>query len=34
MGMSALLSYGFVSNASGCLAVSCAWFIFSKRVSS
>ena len=33
MGMSALLSYGFVSNVSGVLAVSSAWFIFSKRVS-
>ena len=33
LGMSALLSYGFVSNVSGVLAVSSAWFIFSKRVS-
>lgn len=33
MGMSALLAYGFVSNVSGVIAVSCAWFIFSKRVS-
>lgn len=33
MGMSALLAYGFVSNVSGVIAVSCAWFIFSKKVS-
>ena len=33
LGMSALLAYGFVSNVSGVLAVSSAWFIFSKRVS-
>ena len=33
MGMSALLAYGFVSNVSGVIAVSCAWFIFSTRVS-
>lgn len=33
MGMSALLAYGFVSNVSGVIAVSCAWFIFSRRVS-
>ncbi|KAL7552138.1 hypothetical protein ACHAWF_015347 [Thalassiosira exigua] len=31
LGMSALLAYGFVSNVSGVVAVSCAWFIFSKR---
>ncbi|KAL3783636.1 hypothetical protein ACHAWO_001254 [Cyclotella atomus] len=31
LGMSALLAYGFVSNVSGVLAVSSAWFIFSKR---
>lgn len=31
MGMSALLAYGFVSNVSGVIAVSCAWFIFSRR---
>lgn len=31
MGMSALLSYGFVSNVSGVIAVSSAWFIFSKK---
>lgn len=31
MGMSALLAYGFVSNVSGVIAVSCAWFIFSTR---
>jgi len=34
LGMSALLAYGFVSNVSGVIAVSCAWFIFCKRVSS
>lgn len=33
LGMSALLAYGFVSNVSGVIAVSSAWFIFSKRVS-
>jgi hypothetical protein len=33
LGMSALLAYGFVSNVSGVIAVSCAWFIFCKRVS-
>ena len=32
LGMSALLAYGFVSNVSGVIAVSCAWFIFSKKV--
>jgi len=32
LGMSALLAYGFVSNVSGVLAVSSAWFIFSKKV--
>ena len=32
MGMSALLAYGFVSNISGVIAVSSAWFIFSKKV--
>mmetsp|Transcript_15664 Transcript_15664/g.33078 ORF Transcript_15664/g.33078 Transcript_15664/m.33078 type:complete len:264 (-) Transcript_15664:366-1157(-) len=31
LGVSALLAYGFVSNVSGIIAVSCAWFIFSKR---
>ena len=31
LGMSALLAYGFVSNVSGVVAVSSAWFIFSKR---
>lgn len=34
LGISALLAYGFVSNVSGVIAVSSAWFIFSKRVSS
>ncbi|KAL7440870.1 hypothetical protein ACHAXM_007497 [Skeletonema potamos] len=29
--MSALLAYGFVSNVSGVIAVSCAWFIFCTR---
>ncbi len=33
LGMSALLAYGFVSNISGVIAVSSAWFIFCKRVS-
>ena len=33
LGMSALLAYGFVSNISGVIAVSCAWFIFCTRVS-
>lgn len=33
LGLTALLSYGFVSNVSGVVAVSCAWFIFSKKVS-
>ena len=33
LGMSALLAYGFVSNVSGVIAVSSAWFIFSKKVS-
>lgn len=33
LGMSALLAYGFVSNVSGVIAVSSAWFIFCKRVS-
>lgn len=33
LGMSALLAYGFVSNVSGVIAVSCAWFIFCTRVS-
>ncbi len=32
LGISALLAYGFVSNVSGVIAVSSAWFIFSKRV--
>jgi len=31
LGMSALLAYGFVSNVSGVIAVSSAWFIFCKR---
>lgn len=31
LGLSALLAYGFVSNVSGVVAVSSAWFIFSKR---
>ncbi|KAL7473849.1 hypothetical protein ACHAXS_014369 [Conticribra weissflogii] len=31
LGISALLAYGFVSNVSGVIAVSSAWFIFSKR---
>jgi len=31
LGLSALLAYGFVSNVSGVIAVSSAWFIFSKR---
>jgi hypothetical protein len=34
LGMSALLAYGFVSNVSGVLAISSAWFVFCKRVSS
>ncbi len=33
LGISALLAYGFVSNVSGVIAVSSAWFIFCKRVS-
>jgi hypothetical protein len=33
LGMSALLAYGFVSNVSGVIAVSSAWFIFCKKVS-
>jgi hypothetical protein len=33
LGMSALLAYGFVSNVSGVLAISSAWFVFCKRVS-
>ncbi len=33
LGMSALLAYGFVSNVSGVIAVSSAWFIFCTRVS-
>lgn len=33
LGMSALLAYGFVSNISGVIAVSSAWFIFCKKVS-
>jgi hypothetical protein len=32
MGMSVLLSYGFVSNMSYCVTVSLAWYIFNKRV--
>jgi len=31
MGLSALLSYGFVSNLSYCVTVSLAWFGFSKK---
>mmetsp|Transcript_12381 Transcript_12381/g.19049 ORF Transcript_12381/g.19049 Transcript_12381/m.19049 type:complete len:271 (-) Transcript_12381:323-1135(-) len=31
LGMSALLAYGFVSNVSGVIAVSSAWFIFCTR---
>lgn len=33
LGMSALLAYGFVSNVSGVIAVSCAWFVFCTKVS-
>jgi hypothetical protein len=33
MGLSALLSYGFVSNMSYAVSVSLAWYGFSKRVS-
>jgi len=33
MGISVLLSYGFVSNMSYCVTVSLAWYIFNKRVS-
>lgn len=32
MGLSALLSYGFVSNMSYCITVSLAWFGFTKKV--
>lgn len=32
MGLSALLSYGFVSNMSYCVTVSLAWFGFTKKV--
>ena len=32
LGTAALLSYGFVSNVSGVIAVSSVWFIFSKKV--
>jgi len=32
MGLSALLSYGFVSNMSLCVTVSLAWFSFNKKV--
>lgn len=32
LGTSVILSYGFVSNAFGCTAVSCAWYIASRRV--
>jgi hypothetical protein len=31
MGTNFVLAYGFVSNVSGCIAVSCAWFVASKR---
>ncbi|OEU22471.1 hypothetical protein FRACYDRAFT_162049, partial [Fragilariopsis cylindrus CCMP1102] len=31
MGLSALLSYGFVSNMSYCVSVGLAWFGFSKK---
>ena len=31
LGMSALLAYGFVSNISGVIAVSSAWFVFCKK---
>eukprot|EP00571_Detonula_confervacea_P000825 CAMPEP_0172328682 /NCGR_PEP_ID=MMETSP1058-20130122/60482_1 /TAXON_ID=83371 /ORGANISM="Detonula confervacea, Strain CCMP 353" /LENGTH=147 /DNA_ID=CAMNT_0013045809 /DNA_START=380 /DNA_END=823 /DNA_ORIENTATION=- len=31
LGLSAMLAYGFVSNVSGVIAVSSAWFIFSKK---
>lgn len=31
MGLAAALSYGWVSNMSYAVSVSCAWFIFSKR---
>lgn len=34
LGANVLLAYGFVSNAFGCVSVSCAWYIASKRVSS
>ena len=33
LGANVLLAYGFVSNAFGCVSVSCAWYIASKRVS-
>jgi hypothetical protein len=33
LGANVLLAYGFVSNAFGCVSVSCAWYISSKRVS-
>ena len=33
MGLSCMLSYGWVSNMSYCVTVSVAWFIFSKQVS-
>ena len=32
MGINMVLSYGFVSNVSGCIGVAIAWFLFSKRV--
>ena len=34
LGVSALLAYNFVSNVSGAIAISCAWFTFSTGVSS
>lgn len=34
MGLSCLLSYGFVSNMSYCVSISLAWFGFTKKVSS
>jgi hypothetical protein len=33
MGLSTLLSYGFVSNMGYCVTVSAAWFTFTKKVS-
>jgi hypothetical protein len=31
LGLAALLSYGWVSNMSYCVTVSCAWYIFSRQ---